>query len=119
MDEHMTNHSFGKYWMNISSHSQTTFIQFVNMNYTEKLVHTAHKHFFVFVQKKDKFWLVTSCLLTIRIWFTNLIHINKCVVCKLYTNYSWLDKTTSYSTHYGVGIKICYQKNVELIYHKR
>ncbi len=33
--------------------------------------------------------------------------------------YSWLDKTTSYSTHYAAGIKIWYQKNVELIYHKR
>ncbi len=33
--------------------------------------------------------------------------------------YSWLDKTTSYSTRFGAGIKIWYQKNVELIYHKR
>ncbi len=35
------------------------------------------------------------------------------------TLYSWLDKTTSYSTRYGMVIKIWYQKNVELIYHKR
>ncbi len=33
--------------------------------------------------------------------------------------YSWLDKTTTYSTRYGAGIKIWYQKSVELIYHKR
>ncbi len=33
--------------------------------------------------------------------------------------YSWLDKNTSYCTHYRAGIKIWYQKNVELIYHKR
>ncbi len=33
--------------------------------------------------------------------------------------YSWLDKTTSYSSRYGAGIKIWYQKNVELIYHKK
>ncbi len=33
--------------------------------------------------------------------------------------YSWLDKTTSYFTRYEACIKIWYQKNVELIYHKR
>ncbi len=38
---------------------------------------------------------------------------------KLTWQYSWLDKTTSYSTRYGAGIKIWYQKSVELIYHKR
>ncbi len=35
------------------------------------------------------------------------------------SQYSWLDKTTSYSARYGAGIKIWYLKNVELIYRKR
>ncbi len=39
--------------------------------------------------------------------------------CLIPHGYSWLDKITSYSTGYGAGIKIWYQINVELIYHKR
>ncbi len=68
--EHTTNHSSGKYWMNISSHSQTM-RTVANMNHFKKAIHTAHEHPIVFMQKTDKFQFITSCLLTICICFIN------------------------------------------------
>ncbi len=49
-----------------------------------------------------------------------LLSVNKKnAISDVWLTYSWLDKTTSYSTRYGTSIKIWYQKNIELIYHKR
>ncbi len=56
------------------------------MNHSEKPVHTAHKHLFVFVQKTDKFWFVTSFLLTVCKWLAKSVHIYEHMICDPYTN---------------------------------
>ncbi len=84
-------------------------------------------------------WSVNSPLHTIRhcsLTLTKLLFRGKIKFCEtwqkeVYTlfvidrsfcervKYSWLDESRSYSTRYVAGIKIWYQKNVELMYHKR
>ncbi len=68
-DEHMTNHSSGKRWINILSHRQTKCVWITNMNHKEKLIHTAYKYPFTFVQKINMFLFVIICLLTVRVCF--------------------------------------------------
>ncbi len=45
-----------------------------------------HERPFVFTQKTDKFQFKAHCMLTVRVWFTNLVHIYEHLVCWLYAN---------------------------------
>ncbi len=73
------------------------------MNHTEKPVHTAHKHPFVFVQKTDKFWFVMSC--------AN----HSCMVCKS-RPHRWTFGLQTVCEQFDLQFRRCVVKRINCIF---